>query len=122
MIEREREVMAGCPRPRKYRGTPKYRLVSGQSEGWQQVPRTTLALVLDRGRRPAACELPLPAGWDGMGLTVLAAAEADVEVVERRAESECGQGLSGVDGDCPPWRARARLFARRDVERWQGLL
>ena len=60
-------------------------------------------------------------GW-GMGLTVLTAAEADVEVVERRAESERGQGLGGVDGDCPPWRARARLFARRDVERWWGVL
>ena len=61
-------------------------------------------------------------GWDGMGLTVLAAAKADVEVVERRDESECGQGLRGVDGDCPPWRARARLFAGRDVERWRGVL
>ena len=57
-----------------------------------------------------------------MGLTVLAAAEADVEVVERRAESERGQGLGGVDGDRAPWRARARLFARRDVERWRGVL
>ena len=61
-------------------------------------------------------------GWDGMGLTVFAAAEADVEVVECRAESERGEGLRGVDGYCSPWRARARLFARRDVERWRGIL